>query len=97
MDIYKGVCLSLTNDIGALTAILCTDRSYGFDGNIGFGIDPSTDAEQDIVFQATFVTGTPNIVSAQLYFDTSATGSNLQVNDKLKIAQVTIDSFFPEE
>ena len=68
MDIYKGVCLSITNDVGLMTGLLCTDRSYGFTGNIAFGINPSTDDKQDIVFHGTILTGTPNILADHYLF-----------------------------
>ena len=96
MDIYNKICLTISNSSGP-TDVLCTNTSYGFFGDNFLQIDPSSDAEQDIVFQGLVLTGVPNIVSAQLTFNTSASGSNLQANDKLKIAQITIDSFFPEE
>ena len=96
MDVYKGICLRITNSAGTVNAI-CTDTTFGFTNGNAASSTESTDASQDIVFDGTGIAGATDIVSAQLTFDTSGTGSNLDVNDKLKIAQVTIDSIFPEE
>ena len=96
MDVYKGICLRITNSAGTVNAI-CTDTTFGFTNGNAASSTESTDATQDIVFDGTGIAGATDIVSAQLTFDTSASGSNLGVNDKVKIAQVTIDSIFPEE
>ena len=101
-DMYNNTCLTLTTmdpDTGITTAGhcvngycpilgICTDRDYGFGSNT-YSTE-SSDNQPDIVF-AGALTGTENVVSARLTFDTTWTGSHAMIEGPfVEVAQMII-------
>ena len=93
LDVYNGICLTVTDVDNNPSSEICTDTTFGFTNGNAAGSTESFNAVQDILFDG--LGQQTNIKSAQLTFDTSASGSNLSADDLVEIAQITIDSFVP--